>query len=134
VTVIADEPRQLFLQTIFYSYSYAKKDMFTKNVLTDLIDHKYNFGKVEFSSDCSDENQDSLNIVQVSKSKCLKQKSKYAIIENHYGGSLYLLNSNTMCNNNSTDSWRRFYYMSDYSIEKMSIPEFCNRWIFSVTL
>jgi len=131
-TVVANEPRQLFLQTVFYSYSYPGYDLLSKDVLSNLFNGNYKLKNITFVNNCPQDSEDAneFTIAQISLKNCLSQKPKFSINEDHYGGALFLMNDNPLCGNYSNERWKRSYFVSDYQIENLSVPEFCNRWIF----
>jgi hypothetical protein len=130
--VLAQQPREVFLETIFYSYSYLPTDILDRSNYSNLLNGNYNLKAVKFMNNCpkQDESKGATFIAYTAFGKCLPEKSKYSIIENQYGGVLYLINKSSMCEKYTNEFWRRFFFVSDYSLEKLTIPEFCNRWIF----
>ena len=113
IVVIDPEPREVSLETIFYS---------GKNKIENTT----------FTSTCP-KTFDSKTTYIIKSSDCIPKKEKLkSINEEQFGGPLYFIINDQLCSFYPSQKWLRFHLVKDYLPEKMDDSSFCQTWIKSI--
>ena len=121
--VVDDEPRETFLETVFYS---------SKNqTLKDFVKNQNNqFNKITFTSVCPKEfDKETTYVIKNSLGCEFVKNNLKSINEEQFGGSLYYVVNDSLCSSYSAQPWLRFHLVNDYQVEKQTVSDFCKTWI-----
>lgn len=126
VVAITKEPRELFLETVFYSKNNNNL------VLKDFIKNQnLKLKNTSFVSDCPklwDKN--TIYIIENKFYDCLPKNEEFkSINEEQFNGPLYYIKNDSLCLNFEIQPWLRFRLAKDYKIEKLDNKTFCQTWI-----
>ena len=131
VVVISKEPRQLYLETVFFmSRDDQEKQLETKQAEENMTKYTIN-NSIEFVTGCPAKLA-TKKIIIVSRDfpDCAsKLKSSFLIIDQVDAGVDYRIISGNFCKPYALSRWRGIHKVSDYAIEALSNQEFCERWI-----
>lgn len=131
IVVVAPEPREVFLETIFYFSKDNQKQALLSN-FSNFIAGKYSLNNVVYVSNCPDELQTDTTYIINQGSNCLiKNSASSAITEDQFGGAIYTIVNDQLCDINLSPQWARFHFISDYSMERFDKAKFCQTWIRS---
>lgn len=126
LVVIASEPREVFLEKIFYSQTnqsiILKKFIKTQDT---------NLENIFFTNSCPESfDSGTVYVIERTKEKCLSNNSKkLSISEEQFDGPLYYIINDSLCSNFELQPWLRFRLVENYSIEKLDDKDFCEKWI-----
>ncbi len=124
VVVVVGSPVQIFQQYLFFS-GYLN----THRATPIAESGKYFIDNILITSDCSDVNfQDTFAVS--SQVKCDIKLTKFIEIQDEKdAGVIFKIYNDKMCSFLKLDPWRRFNLLSDYSVEKLTNANFCERWL-----
>jgi len=126
ILVVSQEPREIFLETVFYSRKNQSENLkiFVKN--QELI-----LGNVSFVSECPKFlEKETTYIIEKSKD-CLVNSGKLikSINEEQFGGPLYVIEQDGLCSDFKLQPWQRYRMKENYLVEKLNNKDFCENWI-----
>jgi len=126
ILVVSQEPREIFLETVFYSQKNQSENLkiFVKN--QELI-----LGNVSFVSECPKFlEKETTYIIEKSKD-CLVNSGKLikSINEEQFGGPLYVIEQDGLCSDFKLQPWQRYRMKENYLVEKLNNKDFCENWI-----
>jgi len=124
--VIDSEPREVFLEAVFYSSQNQNL------ILKDFINNQnYQLEKTTFTSVCPKNfDKDTVYIIKTNFLNCIHQKEGLkSINEERFGGPLYFIVNDSLCSSFPSQPWLRFHFIKDYLPEKLDDENFCHNWI-----
>lgn len=129
IVVIGNEPRELFLENIFY----AKKD---QNVKLKKIVERQNWDseRLSFVAECPVKMEGGVvYVIERNMEKCLSKNLKdiKTISEEQFGGPIVYIVNDGLCSEWKLQPWLRFRLTGNYLLEKMNNEDFCKTWIKS---
>ena len=113
IIVIDSEPREVFLETLFYS---------SKNKVENTT----------FISTCPKDFDPKITYIIKSSICPLKIDNIKSINEEQFGGPLYYIVNDSFCSSYPSQKYLRFHLTKDYLLEKMENSNFCQTWIKSI--
>jgi len=129
INVITPSPREPFLEYIFYN-----QDLHNQVFLSELpqkhSNTNFQTSAVEYTDTCPEWFDDSvIYVVWGSGEYCGFNEATQFIQNQKDAGIIYSIYNSDLCSSFPQDAYRRQHLLSDYAIENMTLPEFCNRWI-----
>jgi len=100
---------------------------------SNFIAGEYSLNNVIYVSNCPDELQiDTTYIINQGSNCSIKNNASFAITEDQFGGIIYTIINDQLCDINLSPKWARFHFISDYYIEDLDKAKFCQTWIRSL--
>ena len=130
IVIVSNEPRQLFLETVFYSSNSKQIDLL-KQKQTFVNKNSYSIDNVDFVRGCPKKlKSDILYVVDKDIEKCIpKTILKYLIIDQMDAGENYKIFGGKTCDDYNLSRWVNPHFITDYKIESLEKKQFCERWI-----
>ena len=126
ILVVSQEPREIFLETVFYSQKNQSENLknFVKN--QELI-----LSNVSFVSECPKFlDKETIYIIEKSKGCPVNSgESIKSINEEQFGGPLYVVEQDSLCSDFKLQPWQRYRMKENYLVEKLNNKDFCENWI-----
>ena len=131
VEIITDRPRSSYLRAVFFSDGKTQKEILEKLIPYNQNPTDYQIGNIKFTGVCPKAlDKNTLYAISTTVSGCkIPDKPDFTIIDQKDAGTLINIYNSPICKGVSKEPWRRFSYISDYSVEKMDYNNFCSRWI-----
>jgi len=127
IVVIDPEPREVFLETVFYSSKNQNQTLkdFVKN-------QNYQINNATFISTCPKIfDSKTTYIIRTSLDCDFAKNNLKSIKEEQFGGPLYFIINDSVCSSFRSQAWLRFHFVKDYLPEKLDNSSFCQTWIKS---
>jgi hypothetical protein len=131
VIVISSEPRQNYVQTIFYSTP-DKQNRLLKNTAVEIWAANYQIDNIVFTRNCPTTLSKNIMYILKSEYKCdafIREKVQYSIVDQKDAGPIYNIYNSSACTGVELTGWNNYHNFSDYAIEAMDKKTFCQRWI-----
>ncbi|MBP9690685.1 hypothetical protein KBD81_01250 [Candidatus Woesebacteria bacterium] len=128
--IVSKEPRQLYLETVFYSHPELQEKLLQKKLTFQ--DHKtYSIGNIDFIDSCpTNINPEYIYVISSDYVDCFPRiASTYLILDQVDAGTTFRAVGGVACHGVPLTRWRREHLISDYTIESLSVQKFCERWI-----
>jgi hypothetical protein len=126
ITVVANIPLQLLQEfDLFLSSRNSTRPMLL------LQTGPWHYKNINVVSVCPDTiSADTTLIVQTGiNCQSVSNYTPLVIQDQKDTGTLWKIYSDRLCQGFASDYWRRYSLRSDYALESMSTPNFCNRWL-----
>ncbi|MEK7570670.1 MAG: hypothetical protein AAB553_00210 [Patescibacteria group bacterium] len=132
VIVIDDSPREVYLETIFYSDPQKKTSLLTKQK-EEFLKGNYTIDSATFTNVCPQKAAPTVTyIVSTTRKSCLsKAKASYYIFDRADSGHIYKVINGNLCRGVEMMPWKNNHTFSDFAIEQMDEVTFCDRWLIT---
>lgn len=131
ITVISNEPRQLYLYMVFQLSPDEQKRSLNENKKNHKYNESFNFENITLTKKCPSKfTPEDEYILESLFGKCSPgEKITYLIVNQRDAGDIFKIYNGKLCEGLNLTRWRDEHLLSDYSIENMDIRTFCKRWI-----
>lgn len=128
--VITAYPRNVYFYTIF-NMNKNDQDKILKGNALEYRNGIYQIKQTTFTRNCFNQPKQGVSyIISRDNGGCFDKISwQVSIQDQKDAGDIYRISNDLVCNNILKNKYRRTNLLSDYTIEKMNVQEFCNRWI-----
>jgi hypothetical protein len=126
---VVDRSRNTFLRTIFYSDKETQKQYLRGKYPFSMED--FQFKNITITTSCPEEFIPGvIYAVKRGQGDCFTDRIPHLTIsEPRDAGDVFKIYGSSFCAGESTDTYRRFNYVSDYAVENLTAKDFCSRWI-----
>lgn len=129
--ILVNRPRSSLLRWTFLSDDDTQREMLSNPIPYDERITSFKFRNITFAKSCPDKfNRNTLYAIARDVENCsFPPDPVFSILNQKDSGTIINIYNSTICSVISKDFWRRFNYISDYSIEGMNYDRFCSTWI-----
>lgn len=124
VIIVASQPLQILQQIMFFAnyFEHLPVSLISK-------DGPFIYKNITITATCP-KNSNSFLIVQSNINCNLKSTGPIHVIQDQKDtGSLWFLYNDQLCSDSQLSFWKRFHLRSQYNVETLSQPAFCEDWI-----
>lgn len=133
IIVITNEPRPIYLATILSSPASQQSKLLAENKKYHKYSESFYLKNITFTKKCpSSFSASGEYILESVVGKCTPaKKATYLILNQRDAGDVFRIYNGQLCEGLSLNRYQYQHLLSDYDIEKMTKPVFCQRWIAS---
>ena len=129
VVWVVDRSWNTFMRAIFYSDENIQKQYLRGKYPFSM--ENFQFKNITITTSCPDQFVPGVAYaVKRGQGDCFTDRIPHITIsEPRDAGDVFRIYGSSFCVGDSTDTYRRFNYVSDYAIENLPAKDFCSRWI-----